>query len=147
MGEVLKFHTENTLSYVAGIIDGEGCIGINITHVNGRHGQIYDHMMLRVEVASTSRKLIDFLLNEFGGQFNAGKRPNRKPYYKWTVAALQGEKFLRLIYPYLLIKRDQAEIVFKFRATTKTPGQKLSVDEVAFRRKCYEELRNLKRAI
>jgi hypothetical protein len=136
------------LAYVAGIIDGEGCVGIHRGFVWPRRGpKKYEHYMLRVEVASTSRELIDFMLSTFGGQFYAGKRPNRKPYYRWVLAAKSGEEFLRRIYPYLIIKKGQVDLIFKFRQSTGISGTKLTPEVVAFRRHCYEQLALMKKEI
>lgn len=136
------------LAYVAGIIDGEGCIGINNTHTagGGRGRRKYHHFLLRVEVASTSQELIKFLHKTFGGHFTTGKRPNRKPYYRWGLSSRMAVAFLREVYPFLLIKKPQADIAFKLRSSLQQTGRAISTDIIAFRRQCFEELRDLKRA-
>ncbi len=94
------------LAYTAGIIDGEGHIGI---------GRTKNYFCLRVEVANTSSRLIDFLHLTFGGNVWTGKRPNRKVYYRWMISTRAADEFLRSISPYLLIKRNQADLALAFR--------------------------------
>lgn len=136
------------LAYAAGIIDGEGCIYLSVNWVRPNGKIRYRHLSPRLEVACASLCLIEWLLRKFGGNFGAGKRPNRKPYYKWSLASNEAETFLRAVYPYLVIKRDQADVLFRFRSTmTKGGGRRLSDNVIALREDCYRELQRIKRAI
>ena len=94
------------LAYAAGIVDGEGHVSIRrTTH----------YYAVSVSVSNSSKRLTDFLLKYFEGSCNTGKRPNRKPYHRWNIAANQAVQFLKAIYPYLVIKQDQADLVMQFR--------------------------------
>jgi hypothetical protein len=130
-----------TLAYAAGIIDGEGCIYIT----KSWHGSRYRHLKIGVEVSCTSLNLIEWLSIQFGGYLSFGKRPNRKPYYRWGLSSACAAEFLQAIYPYLVIKREQAEVVFRFRSTLTRGGLKLSDNVVAIREDCYRSLKTLKR--
>lgn len=141
MPALAKEFSSEVLSYVAGIVDGEGCLQIREQLVQRK----YKHICMDVEVCNTSKRLIDFLHDTFGGHRYTGKRPNRKIYYRWKVSSAQAEAFLRLIYPYLLIKKEQADICFALRKSMGQMGHKLSPQVVAFRRSCYDNLRALKR--
>ncbi len=149
MGKILI--PETVLAYTAGIIDGEGWIGICKTYAKGRKtlGKIYPHRMFQISVSNSIESMIDYLHINFGGVKTFGHRPNRKPYYRWTITSRSAEDFLRMIYPYLVAKRDQAEISFRFRETFRKRNQwsrTVPPEDLAVREECYKSLRDLKRA-
>ena len=94
------------LAYVAGIVDGEGCIMI---HSN----------CVRVSVKNTNEWLVRFLKMNFGGclvyQKHSGGNLNSKPIWAWQMDAKKACEFLQLILPYLQLKRPQAELALSFQ--------------------------------
>ncbi len=100
---------EALLAYIAGIIDGEGTIGIKKT--NKRYSTI------RVNVGNTNQWLIEFLQMQFGGYtwLNRPENNNWKECWRWEVVARKAYRVLILISPYLQIKRDQAELAIQFQ--------------------------------
>lgn len=101
---------KEVLAYAAGIIDGEGHIGIVKAVI--KQGVYFN---LRTEVANTSSVLCEFLQTTFGGNIVVGHRPNRKIYYRWMLASRQADEFLRSIHQYCLIKRNQVDLAIRFR--------------------------------
>ena len=101
-----KLNGKLLLAYIAGIIDGEGCIMI---HSN----------LVRVAVKNTNEWLIKFLKMNFGGclvyQKHSWGNPRSKPIWSWQVDTKKACEFLQLILPYLQIKRPQAELVLSFQ--------------------------------
>jgi hypothetical protein len=98
-------------SYLAGIVDGEGTIGI------GKGGSTKYYA--RISVANVNKEVIDLLAKIFGSKTRLEKIniPNRQPIYRWgTSGNLSVPKIIKYILPYLIIKRKQAEIVLKFCA-------------------------------
>lgn len=120
-------HTVATLAYTAGIIDGEGCIGI---YKEGRKGR-WIYYVLAVNVGNTNPQLIEYLYSNFGGQsWKSPRLPPRKTAYCWRLQAKSAGEFLKLIFPYLLLKKPQAELALKFQARRRIPGVKgLSVEK------------------
>lgn len=103
---------EQILAYTAGIIDGEGCIRITRNTDRGP--------MVRVHVTNTNKALTDMLKDTFGGYVREEKKrylPRAKIRHVWEVSAKQAEVFLRLVKPYLLLKREQAEVALLLRET------------------------------
>lgn len=103
------------LAYVAGIIDGEGYIGIC-----KRHRKMYSKgytFQLSVSVCSTDEWLCTWLGFAFGGSVALRFPGNSKhsPSWNWQIRTKQAGQFLKLIVPYLKIKRPQAEIAIKFQ--------------------------------
>lgn len=86
-----------TLSYIAGLIDGEGCITLA-------------NKCWRIQVAMTDEPVIRWL-GTFGGSVSERKRyGKRKRNWRWLIMR-QSEvvEFLMATMPYLRVKRDQAE--------------------------------------
>lgn len=101
------------LAYTAGIIDGEGWVSL------GRNGGIKGDksISLVIGVENTNEWLIRWLHFAFGGNFNTIRirTPQRQPIWRWTLSANKALEFLNLIYPYLRIKKPQADIAIKFQ--------------------------------
>lgn len=99
--------------YLAGIIDGEGCITIVRTG-KGSHE-------LRVDVRMTTKEAVKAFKDRYGdlGTYkdahSYSKLPNRKPVYRWYVAGKDAGDVLSELWPYLRIKSKQAEIALEFQ--------------------------------
>ncbi len=99
------------LAYAAGIIDGEGCIRVSRHNPQGNRG------ILEIYVSNTNEWLCYWLQSQFGGNVYTQKsiNPLWKRAYRWRLASNYALEFLRLILPYLQIKKQHAEIVIKFQ--------------------------------
>ena len=103
------------LAYIAGIIDGEGCIGI-YKGKSGRKKKEYYH--LQVVVRMTNEWIIRWLYFAFPGSFSEHTYPkeiNRLKIWTWQLTGEKALIFLELIYPYLKLKKQQAEIAINFQ--------------------------------
>lgn len=92
-----------TLAYVAGIFDGEGCV--NFT----RSGQSKT-LVLRSMVRNTDIGIIEFLQSTFGGRIEIAPHPQRlhwKPSFCWRLDGAAAVKFLNMIAPWARIKQEQ----------------------------------------
>ena len=102
------------LAYAAGIIDGEGYIGL-IPNSAARNS-----FAPKVKVSSTDIRLVIFLKNNFGGHLDKLRdhhQPNHKKSAMWTLSnKVNVVPFLKLLLPYLIIKDKQAnlEAFFKY---------------------------------
>ena len=114
---------EKVLSYMAGIVDGEGCIAIN----GSEHKQ-----QLVVTVANSNEPLIRWIALHFGGHTNINYSENEKHRnsYCWRLYGHQTEGFLKSILPYLIVKKSQAELVLEFlKILSPAGGRTLVTDE------------------
>lgn len=98
--------TDTAKAYIAGIIDGEGCIAIT------RSGTHYN---IRVVIKTTSEPLAKWLIESTGlGQRIQYRKDKRKterlPCFEWRVFSNQALSLLAAVYPYVVVKRQQAEI-------------------------------------
>jgi hypothetical protein len=91
---------ETDYAYLAGLIDGEGHIG-----VYGTRSPI-------VEIAMTDRGVIEWLKDTFGGSIYTPTVPkaNARQYWKWNSSSTAMMTILRLTIPYMKTKRRHAEI-------------------------------------
>jgi hypothetical protein len=97
-------------AYLAGIIDGEGCIGI------GKRGRNRKYIIATLQVSNTDYRLLEWLQHYYGGGIYSYNHDNtilrgRKPTYIWSLAADKATNVIIDALPYLIIKREQAELV------------------------------------
>lgn len=109
---VIGHLSETEKAYLAGIIDGEGCITINRRVAKGR-APVY---ALYVGIATTSPALKQWLEEHFPERVYIRKMTKMREHHRQSYEfVLSGNRqvivFLREIAPYLIIKRDQAELV------------------------------------
>ncbi len=111
------------LAWAAGIIDGEGCISIVQSRSSGRAGLSYVRYVTRVSVVNTDARMIQKLLGLFGGQLKTEKpeKAGWKVRHVWVLHALKAETFLVSILPWLVIKKEQADIAIASRSLRHGP--------------------------
>lgn len=105
--------TQEKIIYLAGIIDGEGYIGIN----KSKNYQGKPLFKLRVVVCNTNTDLIKWLVDNFGGYITKKKTYSykHKVSYNWKVNCDKAGDVLSLVLPYLIIKKRQAELAILYR--------------------------------
>ncbi len=111
------------LLYAAGLFDGEGCI---TTAVEGPN-QMPD---LRVSVKMTDPAVIRWLHETFKVgrvfQYRQSHRTAKgtwyRPYFYWQCGAVQAERVLGQLLPYLKVKRQQAERGLALRRIPRLSG-------------------------
>lgn len=100
-------------AYLAGIIDGEGYIGV--VPNRGRKRPSYG---LRISIASTSMAWLFDLRTRWGSIGSFHRRcptPGRKLAATWLINGKVAQHVLSLTLPYLGIKREQALIALDFK--------------------------------
>jgi hypothetical protein len=143
-----------TLAYLAGVIDGEGCIAIRKTKRTGSFKST--RYSASITVGNTSRLLIEQLMAVFTAGCVTYRYPtkSKRACYVWTVSSLGARKVLRLVRPYLIVKSEQAAVLlefidefdsFKGARLGKKGGQLVSPEELARRERLYQQMRYLNR--
>jgi cytochrome c-type biogenesis protein CcmH/NrfF len=129
---------KNDLAYLAGIIDGEGSIECRL----GRSATI------QLVVGNTDRRLIDWLVSEFGGRVYAQKRKGVKTLYSWRIPIRRERVLMEAVAPYLKLKREQLEVAFALASLSIVRGRGRRVPEENTRQReaLVVELRRLKNA-
>lgn len=127
--KVMVWVRKTTLSYTAGIIDGEGYVSIT---GNPKYSL---SLSLRVSVELTNEALVRWFEDTFGGvvYYRPPEKAVHKPTWTWTIRSKDALKFLKVIYPYLRLKKPQAEVAIKFyEQRPKRKGHALQEDEKVF---------------
>lgn len=133
-----KDQTSEQLAYLAGIIDGEGCFYMGLTH-QAKYGNGYMFHTF-IKVTSCDRVLIDWLDNLFGGTREeryrwTSKKAFERPVYNWQATGEMLDYVCPKILPYLVIKTKQCELMMKMRETYANIGSKRLSEEVVNLRK------------
>ena len=101
--------TKPEIAYIAGLIDGEGCIMII------KSKKYPGSSLLQLHVTNTFYPVLEFLFNKLGGHINHKRvQNNNKPCWVWLIRGLRAMKVLEIVQPYLIIKKDKAIEVISF---------------------------------
>lgn len=106
--------TTDKIIYLAGIIDADGCISIG--KMKGRYNKTQrianPRYVLTVTVTNTCEKLMNWLAENFGGRIKPRKQvsPKHKITWNWVLDHGKALYTLRMIKPYLIVKKDQAKV-------------------------------------
>lgn len=128
---------ETELAYLAGIIDGEGSFYIGCTR---------SKFNSRLYVVNTDIKVIQWLKNTFGGltyKRNSLKNPQWKTRYEWIIEKAKIDSFCKKIIPYLIIKKEHANIMIKFRSTFQEIRRPVPIETMSLRFELMNELKKL----
>ena len=137
------------LNYLAGILDGEGYIGIVKASPQINNGEKHHRYCPRVTVVNTSKVLIDALKNNYLG--NIGDRPlvspRHKKSYSFNFSMTEIKRLLPRVKNKLLIKKRQAELVLALIKTFRPTGRRNSytTKEFEVKEKIYQETSALNR--
>ena len=107
-------------AYTAASIDMDGCICLSRTTLQTSAGNPYFGYDLKVSVANQDLKVMRWFVRYFGGEFRPKSKNSSKltdnPGFEWFVSGgyKKIEIFLLGILPYLIIKREQANIALQF---------------------------------
>jgi hypothetical protein len=99
-------------AYLAGLIDGDGCINASIAHNDGS-----TWYRIHLSVNSVEHKVIRYLEILFGGKGNKRERDHYKQGFIWEwrlVVKQQVGNLIQQITPYLVLKRPQAILAAEF---------------------------------
>ena len=140
-------------SYMAALIDGEGCISLyrrlsdgekyTRVHKVKANTNPYNQFSMRVQITNTDLRLMKWLIANFGGVYyqktqGTGKH---KPAYEWRPKGRANvEKLLLGILPYMIIKPEQAKIALEYIRMTITNER-----DPEKRNELYERMRDLNR--
>jgi hypothetical protein len=112
------------LAWVAGIVDGEGCISI-IRHPPTPGSRCRSNRYtLHVKVTMGHKSTISRLVEVMGVgtlQNHAPRGPRTNASYSWIAQARHGEQAIRLMRPYLLTKAKEADVALAFMALPLAP--------------------------
>lgn len=143
-----------TLEYLGGFFDGEGSISIIFSkprlkpYKNKVKNPGRGNFDLLVCVTNTKKEILEVYLEKFGGnlRLDSKHKATWKPYWKdcytWSVGNIKGLSFLKTIYPFLFIKKEQARLAIEFQESLRKPqtsGSRSLTDEEWLKRSKMRE--------
>lgn len=106
--------TELEYSYLAGLIDGEGCIGL-YEHINKKK-QWTNTFNMQFSITNTDKNIIEWIQKTFGGKWYIVTKKSQKlsECYKIYFNYENSYHILNKILPYLIIKKSQCKVAIEF---------------------------------
>jgi hypothetical protein len=132
-------------AWAAGIIDGEGCISILTTKAYPHRNQKTNYR-LQVFVGMQHEETIQKLHSIFDlGSMHVLCEPSRQSkIYRVMWTGPTAGKVLELVLPYLVTKREHAQLAMKFLSLPKFKGRRVMKEEqLEARKSCCAEMRRL----
>uniref|UniRef100_A0A6M3L512 Putative HNH homing endonuclease n=1 Tax=viral metagenome TaxID=1070528 RepID=A0A6M3L512_9ZZZZ len=141
-------YNETDLAYAAGIIDGEGNIGVYSNRNKAATFGLVYRMLVQVGMCEIGSVL--FLKEIFGGSLTMQKptSSSRRQRFHWCISTQQACIFLEAILPYLKIKQPQALLAMEFQERKKPRGgvpYKLTIQEFSIQKNYSDKLKALKK--
>lgn len=120
------------VGYLTGFFDGEGKITARIT----KEG----HLSLVVGIENTNKEAMKYISGVFGKKVTVLKQRGRwKPLYKTFLSGVDAMDFLKVVLPFLKVKRKRAELFIRLvesKIRAKEGGRKeLSQEELSIVKK------------
>ncbi len=131
---------EIDLAWAAGIVDGEGSIGV---YSGGRHGTRRVQYALRLSVVNCDPRMLLRLREMFGG----GLKPRtnvRRNKWEWAVYSTSAGRVIKMLQPYLVCKADQAALALEFASTLDRNGVGHSQETNTRREEIRQQMKVLK---
>jgi hypothetical protein len=106
------------IRYIAGLFDADGLVRVQVwAKPNSSHVRY----QVKAAVGMTHRPIIEQLHARFDGSLHLNrpdkKNKNHRPVFVWNVASQKAAVFLQAVLPYLVVKREQAELALQLQAS------------------------------
>lgn len=148
---------KEVLAYLAGLIDGEGYIGIKKSKYRRRIVKdcVSANYHERIQIRMVNEEAIKLFKETLGGNYYHEKRPyskSQKQLFCYQASDLRASQILKKLLPYLRVKRRDAELVLKLRKSKEdkrsfrrgSPARRpMPKDVVNYREALYQEVKHL----
>jgi hypothetical protein len=142
--------TETQRAYIAGVVDGEGCISLSKTRVKRKTFPFYTYTYhLSLSIGNTNKEIIEYINNVYPSNIYLQAQCGwKKRAYIWKISDTKLVPFLKKIERYLIIKKKQCVLAKQyFNSITKNKikgfHQMLDEGEVSKREKFYQKFKLL----
>lgn len=100
--------------YLAGIIDGEGCIAVQKSKNGLENNPLFS---ARVCVGMVDKHICELFQREFGGSVREERVPDRRSIYRWRLQDKKNSlKFIERMEGKLKVKQNQLELISEFHS-------------------------------
>lgn len=137
------------LAYAAGFIDAEGCIHVSLLRPSKANRRITPRYHLFLKVSNTDLPILEWLKTKFGGAIvkhhshNESRVGNEwRAAWHWQISGKSAQDCLKLILPYLKIKKQQAVTAIEFQDFNQSHSARFQINqeqEVINRRESYRQ--------
>ena len=131
----------DTMAYIAGLFDGEGCVTCKKvkTKRKDRGGKIYNQWYIRCEISMTDKHVIEWIHEVLGFGWCAEKKYKARPkHYKrqwrWSCGYQDALVFAKMIWPYVQVKVHAIENIIDHYDAVK-PDRKNVIDLNTYRQR------------
>jgi hypothetical protein len=135
--------TEAEKGYLAGLFDGEGCVGYYT-----RLTKNIPYHSASLHICMTDKRAPEWVLKTVGcGRISVSQKPNgNRTVYSWQLCNKpQIQEVLNVIRPYLLVKADQVDLLFALWEAEKVfPERTLSPALISLRQGVADQIKALK---
>jgi|KBSSwiStaDraftv2_1062776.scaffolds.fasta_scaffold18760_3 hypothetical protein len=132
------------LAWVAGLIDGEGCL-----HAGRNNGNNGRYLGLHLTVQMCDRRAVKNIhrIAAIGTvRLLKPSGPTRRPLWKWCSSSQQAATFLEAILPYMVTKKPQAVLFIRLAREQKGKlNQRLTEQRTKFQDRLIKRIKDLKR--
>lgn len=116
--------TEYEKAYLAGLIDGEGCIYVDRWKDKSNKTGNYTYV-LRLKISMSCKKTIQWVFDTVSKEFECNFHMEERMDYRYTNRKVMYAfkfsknliKLLRYVYPYMVTKKDRVEWAFEWEKT------------------------------
>jgi len=120
------------IAYIAGLFDGEGCV-----FVEHRKTRLQDGLSISVKIGMTTPEPLYLCQRIFGGKVLLHlTRKGWHDSYDWRIYGTRADLFYRIIEPYLILKKEQANLAISLHS--------LCYSKSPLRHKLAEKITSLK---
>jgi len=107
LGKTINRETHK--AYLAGLIDGEGCITV-LRRRKVKRGKVYIFYEPHIIISNTNRQLIEFIRATYPGMVTTQRTPsypNAKPVYRYAATRDGTKRMAKQLEPYLMLKKSK----------------------------------------
>ena len=122
--------------YAAGFFDGEGCINVSSCRKSS---------YIRILVVNTNLEILERFKETWGGDINKNVKGKEhwKQAYTWKLSHNAAYVFLKEIYPYLVVKQQQADAAFMFFDSRPGKGKQRTEEAIKIANEAIEKIKKL----
>ena len=140
-----RWRPEETLAYLAGVMDSDGNFGVVKKRVPR---MLWPHYRINIRAAQVAPSpAIELLAKTFGGNvtIRRARRPNHRDLVGWGLHDGRAAAAIKALYPYLVVKKHEAELLLEL-LQLKAQGKKGLTEwvhpnrwhpAVTMRKRCY----------
>lgn len=112
--------------YMAGLFDGEGCVMVRVWR---KPNSPHIRYQPAISLGMTYRPVIEQIHRQYGGSIHLNDHSKRnkkhRAQFNWVASSQVAARVLRAMLPYLIVKKDEAELVLQLQGSLDTWRNKL----------------------